>query len=132
MTRPLVPAVLVGIVAWLAAPPARGEEAISLPAVVVTAPHPVRPPRYQEVTRPAYPEVARRQGLEGTVVLAVKVLADGRTGEVRVKRSSGDSLLDEAAVAAARNWRFLPAMQGPRPMEAWAEVPVKFELTVPK
>lgn len=62
----------------------------------------------------------------------MKVLADGRTGEVRVKRSSRNSLLDEAAATAVRGWVFLPAMRGPKPVEAWVEVPVKFELTVPK
>lgn len=123
---------LLGVVAWPAAVSAQGEEAIALPPMVVTAPHPIRPPRYHELTRPTYPEVARRQGLEGTVVLLVKVLVDGRSGEVRVKRSSGNSLFDEAAAAAARGWVFLPAMQGPKPVEAWVEVPVKFELAVPK
>lgn len=82
--------------------------------------------------RPAYPEIARRQGVEGTVILSVKVLVDGRTGEVSVKRSSGDPLLDEAAVTAARDWRFLPATQGSKPVDAWVDVPVKFELRAPK
>lgn len=122
----------LALLAWPQGAPAQSEEAIPLPPVVVTAPHPVHPPRYREASRPDYPELARRQGLEGTVVLLVRVLVDGRTGEVRVKRSSGDSLLDEAAVSAARRWLFLPAMQGRRPVEAWVEVPVKFELTEPK
>jgi protein TonB len=100
--------------------------------VVVTAPAPVQPPRYREVTRPSYPEVARRQGLEGTVILLVKILVDGRISEVKVKRSSGHSILDGAAVDAARGWVFLPATQGPKPVEAWVEVPVKFELTTPQ
>lgn len=130
MSGPVTLPLLIGMVAWLAS--ASAEEAVSLPEVVVTAPHPVRPPRYQQLTRPAYPEVSRRQGFEGTVVLLVKVLADGRTGEVKVKRSSGDSALDEAAVMAARGWTFLPAMRGPKAVGAWVEIPVKFELTVPK
>jgi protein TonB len=132
VSRQLALTLLLGMAAWPAGASAQGEEAIPLPPVVVTAPHPVHPPRYREVTRPAYPEVARRQGVEGTVVLLVKVLVDGRPGEVRVKRSSGDPLLDEAAVTAIRGWVFLPAMRGPKPVEAWVEVPVKFELTAPK
>ena len=132
MNRHFLLALLIGTVAWPVGVAAQGDEAIPLPAVVVTAPHPVHPPRYRDATRPAYPEVARRQGGEGTVVLLVKVLVDGRTGEVRVKQSSGNFLLDEAAATAARGWVFLPAMQGPKTVEAWVEVPVKFELTGPK
>jgi protein TonB len=128
----LVSALVLAGLAWPGGSRAQGEEPIALPPVVVTAPHPIQPPRYHEVVRPAYPEVARRQGLEGTVVLLVKVLVDGRAGEVQLKRTSGNSLLDEAAVGAARRWMFLPARQGPKAVEAWVEVPVKFELEVPK
>jgi protein TonB len=110
----------------------QSEEPVRLPPVEVTAPHPIRPPRLREVTQPPYPEAARRQGVEGTVILLVKVLADGRAGEVKVKGSSGSAFLDDAALTAARGWKFVPAMRGPVPVEAWVEVPVKFELTVPK
>jgi protein TonB len=132
--RPIPPRALVILLAGLAATIAwaQGEDAVSLPPVVVTAPHPVEPPRYREITRPPYPEAARRQGLEGTVVLLIKVLTDGHTGEIKVKRSSGHAALDEAAVEAARRWAFHPATQGRAPVEAWVEVPVTFELAVPK
>jgi protein TonB len=49
-----------------------------------------------------YPEEARRRGLEGSLVLSVDVLADGSIEHVRIMRSSGYDLLDEAAVRIVR------------------------------
>lgn len=49
-----------------------------------------------------YPELARRQGLEGSLVLSVDVLPDGSIERVQVLRSSGHDLLDEAAVRIVR------------------------------
>lgn len=49
-----------------------------------------------------YPERARQRDLEGSLVLSVDVLADGSIEHVRVMRSSGHDLLDEAAVRIVR------------------------------
>lgn len=49
-----------------------------------------------------YPGWARRQGIEGTVELLFTLSADGRVQEVRILRSSGSSILDEAAVQVIR------------------------------
>jgi len=45
-----------------------------------------------------YPEEARRRKLYGNLILQVGVRADGTLEEVRVLRSSGSQILDEAAV----------------------------------
>lgn len=49
-----------------------------------------------------YPEAARRQGIEGKLVLSVDVLPDGSIDQIRVLRSSGHSVLDEAAIRIVR------------------------------
>lgn len=49
-----------------------------------------------------YPDQARRQGLDGSLVLSVDVLPDGSIERVQVLRSSGHDLLDEAAVRIVR------------------------------
>lgn len=77
---------------------------------------------------PEYPEFAADQGAEGIVVLRVKVLPNGKPGEVKVKKSSGHSLLDDAAVTAAKRWAFTPAKRGNTPVEGWAIFPVEFKL----
>jgi TonB family protein len=55
---------------------------------------------------PAYPYMARRMGIQGRVVLSIEVKTDGRAGSVSVMNSSGNSLLDESALEAARRWIF--------------------------
>ena len=45
-----------------------------------------------------YPEVARRQGLEGTVTVFLELSADGRVEDVRLISSSGHPILDNAAI----------------------------------
>jgi len=78
---------------------------------------------------PDYPAVARRNGVEGTVHVRVRVLADGQPSEVRVQRSSGVRALDEAAVAAATGSSFRAAQNAEGvSVEAWVIVPYKFVL----
>ncbi len=77
---------------------------------------------------PVYPETARRRNEQGRVVLRVNVGPAGTALAVAVGRSSGFPVLDNAAVDAVRNWRFIPATEGGRPVPATAEVPVVFRL----
>lgn len=86
------------------------------------------PPRYGANPKPAYPQLARFRGEEGTVVLDVYVLATGRAGEVRLRRSSGYDTLDASAREAVQKWRFVPAQQGGKPVEAWVSIPIRFRL----
>lgn len=77
---------------------------------------------------PRYPRSARRQGLEGTVELMVRVLANGRAGTVRVERSSGHQVLDDAAIRSVKSWQFEPGRIGTEKVEDWILVPVEFRL----
>lgn len=77
---------------------------------------------------PAYPESARRRRIQGHVLLDVAVTEDGRAGAVSVRQSSGSALLDEAALAAVRGWKFVPATRGGAAVAGHADVPVDFHL----
>ncbi len=70
-----------------------------------------------------YPEAARRQGIEGEVLVLLLVDAAGAIAAARVEESSGHPLLDEAALRAVRQLRSLPA-DTPREML----LPVSFRL----
>lgn len=70
---------------------------------------------------PDYPPAARRRGLQGTVVILVVVDEHGDVTAASVQRSSGHALLDEAALAAVRRWRF---QEGP----GVSEQPIEFRL----
>lgn len=77
---------------------------------------------------PEYPHQSKRRGIQGKVLLEVKVTADGKAKEVSIYSSSGSKLLDEAAQTAVRNWRFVPAHRGTEAVEATVLVPVEFKL----
>ena len=79
--------------------------------------------------RPSYPRLARQRGWEGMVTLTVEVNELGCPNSVTVKRSSGYSALDEAAVEAARRWHFRPAVKDGRVTIATVEVPIRFSLS---
>lgn len=57
---------------------------------------------------PLYPPVARRKGIEGTVVVEVDVHADGRCENPRVAVTSGHEILDQAAASALGRWKYEP------------------------
>jgi protein TonB len=78
--------------------------------------------------RPAYPAGPRRLGIQGTTLLRVRVLADGRIGEVLIEKTAGHSELDEAAADAVRRWRFEPARRGTEAVAMWVLLPVEFRL----
>lgn len=78
--------------------------------------------------RPVYPMLARRQGIEGRVLIRVAVRQSGQVGDVDIARSSGSSLLDDAALRAVRRWRFHPALRSGQAITATITVPVVFRL----
>ncbi|MGZ9125247.1 MAG: energy transducer TonB [Candidatus Binatia bacterium] len=78
--------------------------------------------------RPRYPESARRSGVQGTTLLKLRVLENGRVGDVMIEQSAGHRDLDNAAAEAVKKWLFEPARIGKDAVAVWVLVPVKFEL----
>jgi len=74
-----------------------------------------------------YPDEARRQGMEGVVNVRVLVNRGGKTETVVIMKSSGNSLLDSAAVKTAKTFKFSPAMVGEEVMRMWVMVPIEFK-----
>jgi periplasmic protein TonB len=83
---------------------------------------------YLNNPRPAYPAMSRRLGEEGRVEVEVQVQADGTPSRVSLKRSSGYSRLDEAALDAIKRWKFIPAKRGGEAVAASVIVPMPFVL----
>ncbi|MCB5251728.1 MAG: energy transducer TonB [Candidatus Cloacimonadaceae bacterium] len=76
---------------------------------------------------PVYPEFAKRNKVQGKVVLEVEVLKDGSVRDIRVKRSVGGGL-DEAAIEAVRKIRFQPGKSSGVPVDVLLIIPVEFTL----
>jgi TonB family protein len=85
-------------------------------------------PRYDLNPRPTYPEVSRRRGQQGTVLLEVAIQIDGSVEKVAVARSSGYKILDRAALLAVRRWQFWPAKSAGLPIASRVVVPIDFVL----
>ena len=104
--------------------PARVEPAAPVAAAPVelsaSAPVPIESPG------PRYPRGALRRGESGEVLLSIHVDARGVPSQVDVASSSGSRDLDRAAVAAARRWRFRPAMRDGSPVAGVVNVPISF------
>jgi protein TonB len=75
-----------------------------------------------------YPRLAQQAGLEGVVWVKALVLKDGTVKQAVVYKSSGTPSLDEAAVKAAYNYRYKPAIQNGRPVAMWVAYKVDFQL----
>lgn len=87
----------------------------------------ISPPALLREVRPDYTEEARRQGVQGDVLLEIVVRSDGSVGEVRVLQGLGHGL-DQRAVAAVRQWRFSPARLHATPVDVLVEVSMEFTL----
>jgi periplasmic protein TonB len=87
----------------------------------------IDPPSLQREVKALYTDDARRQGIEGDVVLEIVVRRDGSVGDVRVLRSL-DRGLDQRAVDAVRQWRFAPAHRHGVAVDVIVEVAVGFKL----
>ena len=87
----------------------------------------IDPPRLRHEVKPAYTTAARRQGIEGDVLVEIVVRRDGTVGDVRLMRRLGHGL-DEQAIAAVRQWRFDPARRHGAPVDVIVEVSLQFRL----
>ncbi|MEN8694939.1 MAG: energy transducer TonB [Akkermansiaceae bacterium] len=61
---------------------------------------------------PTYPRSSRKAGHQGTTILRITIGTNGRVTSARIKKSSGHSALDKAALSAVRTWKFSPAVNG--------------------
>jgi protein TonB len=85
-------------------------------------------PKPIKIPKPKYPELARQAGIEGQTVVKALLDIDGSIIEVKVLKSSGSQMLDEAALSAARKARFTPAKQRDRFVRVWISIPIRFRL----
>ncbi len=75
-----------------------------------------------------YPELDRRAGIEGTVVVLAKVSETGEVVDTRVIVPLGSSGCNEAAIAAIKSVRWIPAKQRDVPVAVWISIPIRFKL----
>lgn len=87
----------------------------------------VTPPTILQRVEPQYSEEARKARYQGTVVLEAVVRRDGTVDILRVVRSLGFGL-DENAMQALRQWRFKPGMKNGVAVDVSLNIEVNFNL----
>ncbi|HSQ84094.1 MAG TPA: energy transducer TonB, partial [Desulfobacterales bacterium] len=85
-------------------------------------------PIYRSNPSPKYPRIARMRGHQGNVLLDVLVNKDGKVHDLKIFKSSGYPLLDNAATSTVKHWLFESGMIGSEKVDMWVRVPIRFEL----
>ncbi len=75
-----------------------------------------------------YPEIARKAGVEGRVIVQCVIDEKGNVIRTQVVKSLGNNGCDEAAVAAIKKTKWKPAMQRDKPVKVQVSIPVVFRL----
>ncbi len=85
-------------------------------------------PTVVKKVEPKYPEIALRAGLEGNVFLKVWVTKEGKVKEAVILKSEAE-IFNQAAIDAAMQWVFTPAVMQKGPVAVWVSIPFRFRLT---
>ena len=75
-----------------------------------------------------YPEIAKKAGIEGVVIIRALIGKDGAPEQVVVAKGLGNVGCNEAAVEAVKHVKFKPAMQRNKPVKFWFTIPIRFVL----
>lgn len=81
-----------------------------------------------QMVAPAYPKDAFERSIAGNVMVRVVVGTDGTPTDVRVTSATVPGVFDDAAVQAARQWTFHPALKDGVAVATTLQVPVTFSL----
>ena len=82
-----------------------------------------QPAKIRDV-RPIYPPIAQQAGVQGVVIIETIIDTDGNVAAARVLRSI--PLLDQAALNAVQQWRFVPTQLNGMPQAVVMTVSVNF------
>jgi protein TonB len=85
-------------------------------------------PTVVKKVEPKYPDLALRAGLEGNVFVKVWVDKEGKVRKVVLLKSDAP-IFEDAAMAAAKQWVFTPAVMQKGPVSVWVSIPFRFRLT---
>ncbi|QYF95527.1 energy transducer TonB [Massilia sp. PAMC28688] len=110
-------------------PPAPVVAAAPAPAAVASTPRTITSGvEYVREPQPVYPQMSRRMGEQGRVMLRILINEKGRPEQALVHSSSGSPRLDEAGRQAALRAQFKPHMEDGRAVAVYVIVPVNFQL----
>src|SRR5262249_19716440 len=83
----------------------------------------LEPPEPIATAKATYPAAALAEHKEGSVTILATVDKQGAVTAAEIAESSGEGILDEAALNAALKWRFRPAKRDGLPTESQVRIP---------
>jgi protein TonB len=86
-------------------------------------------PVLMKMVTPTYPDLARKAGVEGKVILQIIVDSNGNVIEPKVIMASPPGIFNEAAIQAVLQWKFKPAQQRGNSISVIMGQQVEFTLT---
>lgn len=76
-----------------------------------------------------YPELAKKAGIEGRVIIAVLVDEKGTPLKTKIMKAHGGNVgFEEEAIKALMKMKWKPAYQRDKPVKVWVSIPVEFRL----
>lgn len=113
----------------------------SMPVAAVVAPAPVPVPpvpakvvlprsdaEYLSNPKPVFPPMSKRLGEQGNVKVRIFIGADGLPKKAELQQTSGYERLDQAALAAVMQWRFVPGKRGGVAEDMWMGTTIAYVL----
>ena len=76
-----------------------------------------------------YPEIAKKAGIEGLVLIRALIGKDGIPEDIQVTKGLGNVGCNEAAIEAVKHVKFTPAKQRNKPVKFWFSIPIRFQLS---
>ncbi|MGQ0711758.1 MAG: TonB family protein [Rhodoferax sp.] len=83
---------------------------------------------YLNNPKPIYPRLSKQLREEGRVLVRVHISAEGLPEKIELAQTSGHFRLDQAALDAVAQWRFVPGKRQGVPQAMWYQVPIPFVL----
>jgi TonB family protein len=108
-------------------PPAKSKELIKFEEDAVKVVGPAKPPKLLKTVSPVYPEKARKEKVEGIVVLNARIDIQGNVKGVIIIHSDSE-LFSAAAMEAVKQWKYEPYLIKGQPEEVIFTVTVRFAL----
>lgn len=88
------------------------------------------PPQVLRSVPPEYPYGAKRNHVEGEVVVRMLVTTLGEPTNLSIHSASPKGVFEKAALGAAKRWKFRPGQYKGQAVDTWVLLPFNFELTL--
>lgn len=87
-----------------------------------------KPPQIIKSVSPEYPDIARRSGVESVVWVNVLIDKTGKPKKAVVIKEEVNGMFNQAAIDAAMQYLFTPAVMNNGPVQVWVSLKFRFQL----